>query len=221
MKKETLIELIRFFIFLAFACMLGSFLGNLLFDATRPEPVVVNVILKTSPDTDASVVIPYDEPSTSEPKAEPQMITGDFDILSSCGYTKEQLVYALSDGGRETMIPYVDSLLKAEETYGVNAFYLMCKFGLESGWASCMSGANNIGGWTNYDGSYRDFSSVDDCIMYISRNLVSQYSTSVGTRLEDVCGLYSPNDQYLTTLMGIMSDRQAKINEVMSGDLLL
>ena len=143
-----------------------------------------------------------------EPVIEPQAVSADFDILTPCGYTKEELESALSGDSYKHMLPHVDALLKAEETYGVNAFYLFCKFGFESGWGRYMSGANNIGGWTSSDGSYRDFESVEECIMHIAKALSTSYKDAVGSRLEDVCRRYCPTDEYLNTLMGIMIQRK-------------
>lgn len=145
---------------------------------------------------------------------EPQEISGEFDILTPCGYTKEELETALSSDSHKVMLPYVDALIEAEDTYGVNAFYLMCKLGLESGWGKYMAAENNIGGWTNNDGSYRSFDSVEDCILHIADRLSTTYKDDVGTSLSAVCGKYNPNPLYLDTLMQIMYERQNKIEGV-------
>lgn len=146
-----------------------------------------------------------------EERVEPQTIDREFDILQPCGYTADELALAVSDQYRSELLPYVDSFLEAEETYGVNAFYLLCKFGLESGWGKYMAAENNISGWTNADGSYRNFDSVDSCIMHVAKNLSTTYREAVGSKIDDVCARYCQNDGYLDTLLGIMRDREAVI----------
>lgn len=168
--------------------------------------VLMTVLLLTSFTTTTSV-IPTEESNAS------QDITCDFDILQPCGYTEEQLLYALSGDSYKEMRPYVGTLLEAEEESGVNAFYLMCKLGFESGWGKHTSGKNNIGGWKGSSGSYRDFASVEDCIFHISEQLSTTYKDAVGSRLEDVCQRYCPSDRYLKTLIEIMRGRQNKMNE--------
>lgn len=137
-----------------------------------------------------------------------QKIDEDFDILTSCGYTQAELEYAVSDHRRDKMLPYVDTLLEAEERYGVNALYLMSKLGLESGWCKYESGDNNIGGWTNIYGEFMDFESVDHCILYIAEKLSTSFKDDVGTRLEDVCSRYNTSDDYLDKIISIMQNRQ-------------
>lgn len=178
----------------------------------EPPQIVYNVYIsipeevpeETAEITPQAKTIPRDE----------QPITEDFDIFSACGYTAEELSTAVASESHSGMQPYISSLLKAEETYGVNAFYLLCKFGLESGWGQHMSGENNIGGWTTYDGGFKDFASVDECIMHIAKCLSTTYKDAVGGRLEDVCKRYCPDRGYLETLMQIMQEREAVMKGV-------
>lgn len=144
-----------------------------------------------------------------------QPITRDFDVFQPSNYTYEDLSLSLSKGSYRTMLPYVDTLIKAEELYGVNALYLMCKLGLESGWGKYTSGINNIGGWTTDSGSFMNFDSVEDCILHIAKNLSTRYRESVGGRLEDVCRRYCSDEGYIETLTGIMIDREAAMKEEM------
>lgn len=144
----------------------------------------------------------------------PQEIDSNFDILKPCGYSYEQLLYSVSDEYRYEMVKHIDTFLEAEKKYGVNAFYLMCKMGLESGWARYPSGENNLGGWTNSDGTYMDFESEEDCILYIAEKLSTEYKDISGSRLEDVCQRYCPNSGYSETLIDIMVGRKEKIEEL-------
>lgn len=140
-----------------------------------------------------------------------QEINADFDVMKPCGFSARELRYALSTESYKAMIPYVDTLVEAERTHGVNALYLLCTFGLESGWGKHHAAPNNIGGWTDTDGSYLPFDSVEECIMHIAEKISTEYREEVGSRLEDVCYRYCPLDGYLELLMDIMANRQEKI----------
>ena len=143
-----------------------------------------------------------------EEKAEPQEITLGFDILSDSGYETEDLVRMLSDDAHSGLLPYVDAIKRAEDEYGVNALYLTCKLGLESGWGKYETGTYNIAGWMNYDGTWRNFSSPEDCVMTVARNLATTYKDTVGTSLGAVCSRYSTNPEYSYVLMDIMEEMQ-------------
>jgi len=141
----------------------------------------------------------------------PQKINEDFDILKPCGYTQEQLEQAMQSESYKKMLPYVDTIMEAEKEYGVNALYLLCKLGFESGWGKHMAAKNNIGGWKNIYGEFKDFKSVENCIMYIAENLSTIFKDDVGTRLEDVCERYCPEEGYLEMLMEIMEECEQRI----------
>lgn len=211
MSPKEFFEYLRTFITIAFAVFVGCVLAIVATETEKPEPVIVNITIQVSDEKVPEVRV---EPESYIPEVQRQEISEDFDIFQPCGYTAEELEYALSDNNHKEMLPYVGTLLEAENTYGVNAFYLMCKFGLESGWARYESGENNIGGWTNKDGSYKDFNSVEDCIMHISKNLSTRYKETVGSRLGDVCKRYCPNEGYSEMLMGIMKERKNKIENM-------
>lgn len=155
--------------------------------------------------------MPDDEPMTLERVYTPQEINDEFDIFKPCCYTENELQIALGET-RDGLSPYICTFLEAEETNGVNAFYLMCKFGLESGWGKHTSGRNNIAGWRNGDGSYRDFESIDECIFYISERLEERYSDEDAS-LKDICRSYCSNDGYLEYLLDIMEDCKQRIEE--------
>lgn len=211
MKNDKLICSIMLAIFTVFT----GFYSHAAYAAvTMPQESQCKLPLASEISIVEIMTVEESEPIIEEPVIEPQAISADFDILTPCGYTKEQLESALTSDSHRHMLPHIDALLKAEETYGVNAFYLLCKFGFESGWGRYMSGANNIGGWTGSDGSYRDFDSVEECIMHIAKALSTSYKDAVGSRLEDVCRRYCPTDEYLNTLMGIMAQRKNAIEGI-------
>lgn len=154
----------------------------------------------------------YEEPIVEE-KYVQQVIDLDFDILQKSGYTRDELKQTLSSNNYKRMIPYLDTFIEAENEYGVNALYLMCQLGLESGWGKYRSGVNNIAGWTNGRGGYKNFDSVESCIMYVAYKLSTFYKNKVGTRLEDVCMLYCPNDGYADKVIRIMIERENEIKK--------
>ena len=144
---------------------------------------------------------------------EPQPIDINFDILKPCGYTEEELLWCVSDDNHSEMAKYIPFILKAEKKYGVNAFYLMCELGLESGWGKHLAGTNNLGGWMTKEGTYMDFDSGEECIFYIAEKLATDYKDITGTKLVDVCKRYSSNTDYAKVLMEIMEDCKEKIEE--------
>ncbi len=146
-------------------------------------------------------------------KIEPQQLNYSFDILKPCGYTKEELISCLNTENHQQFIPYVDSFIKAEENYGVNALYLMCKMGYESGWGRHMCGNNNIGGWSDNNGGWADFDSVDACVMQIAKCLSTTYKDAVGTNIVNVSRRYCPEQGYVDELLLIMQQRTDVINE--------
>lgn len=180
------------------------------------ERIVETIVIQAPEEETVEEIAVIEEVVVAQvlPEIEPQPISRDFDITQPCGYTADELRYMVSDDSRKAMLPYVDILLEAEEKYGVNAFYLLCKFGYESGWGKHMAASNNIGGWTNGQGGYRAFDSVEQCIFTIAENLSTVYVNAVGTRLEDVSRRYCPNEEYVSVLLQIMSGRAYALSEV-------
>ena len=184
----------------------------------EPEVVIIDnsklVLIMIDPEKANNAVHQRALPEEVIPKEErfiPQKINGDFDILKPSGYTREQLEYAMSGESYKRMLPYVDTIIKAESKYGVNSLYLLCKLGLESGWGKYMVTKNNIGGWMDIHGRFKKFESVDSCIMHIANSLSTIFKADVGTRLEDVCERYCPDDGYLEMLMEIMEECEYRI----------
>lgn len=241
MTKEQIMEYVKMAILVLIGIMVGALLQKVFGDEDkRSESVAIYITIPNSGNADAEIttkvgpednstnnsnILPEvtveledaemdEEKADSEENAETtshQAINRDFDILQPCGYTSDQLKSVLSDDAHKEMIPYVDSILEAERTHGVNALYLMCKLGIESGWGKYESGKNNIGGWTNNKGGFKDFNSVDECIMHIAKNLSTSYKEIVGTRLEDVCKRYCQDEGYTELLLEIMTDMEMEL----------
>lgn len=132
-------------------------------------------------------------------------------------YTLEEFEYVL-DGLRTGLKPYAWTILETGKYYGINPLYLLAKFGLESGWgtSSYFVEKNNIGGWRLYDGSFRSFESVEECIWFIAEGLLEYNNPDswkyTGPNLEDVAYRYCQDDGYAEVLVSIMDELQDEIN---------
>ena len=105
----------------------------------------------------------------------------------------------------------------AEETYGVNAIFLMGLTSLESGHgtSNIAINNNNIGGVRKGSGEYSSFSSWEGCISYIA-NLISKYYLKddatyfSGRSIWDVNENYCENsdwaDKIVSISKGLMSN---------------
>ena len=105
----------------------------------------------------------------------------------------------------------------AEETYGVNAIFLMGLTSLESGHgtSNIAINNNNIGGVRKGSGEYSSFSSWESCISYIA-NLISKYYLKddatyfSGRSIWDVNKNYCENsdwaDKIVSISKGLMSN---------------
>lgn len=180
------------------------------------EPVLLSNVQEKDVNRVEDVLL--EEPTVNEvieePEIDPQPISRDFNVFQPCGYSADELCYMLSEDTHQGLLPYVDTYLYAEEIYGVNAFYLICKTGYESGWGKYMADTNNIGGWTDGNGGFMSFDSVDECILHIAEKLSTEYRDAVGDRLEDVCWRYCPTSGYTEMVMQIMRERTAVIEEM-------
>ena len=241
MSKEQIVDYIKMIVLILFGVLMGVLLQRGLDDgnSNSTEAVAIYITIPSSTDASAEVSTKVGPDETAEKTSSvppevtvdlesvegtdepievktvsftPQPINRDFDILTPSGYTADQLVAILSDDSHKEMVPYVDAILEAEKTYGVNALYLLCKLGLESGWGKYESGENNIGGWTNNKGGFKDFASVDECVMHIAKALSGSYKDAVGTRLEDVCKRYCPDEGYTELLLEIMTDMEKELS---------
>lgn len=140
-----------------------------------------------------------------------QEIDKDFNIFVPSGYSSEELSYALTSENHKAFEPYLDTFVQAEKVYGVNALYLLSKLGYESGWGRYMAADNNVGGWTDGKGGFRDFDSVESCIMYIASKIATDYKIKVGYKLDDICSRYCPEEGYTDMVIQIMKERERAI----------
>lgn len=136
-------------------------------------------------------------------------------VLIPSGYTAEELAAGLNGALKE----YAWCFVKAEEETGVNAAFLASVAGLESGWASSglAVNRNNLFGWTA-GGSYMTFSSKEECIAYVAKNIKELYLTPGGRyfngyRICDINVRYNGRPIWESTVEGIMSQIVRKVEK--------
>ena len=148
---------------------------------------------------------------SSKRLTQPQPINWEFDISKTNEYTTEQLEEMFRGPYYDKIRPYINTFIAAEQMYGINAFFLMCLTGLESGWFKYISGENNIAGWTRNDGSFMDFGSIEECIMHVAAGIANNYIPRIGSNIGKVAYHYCYNEGYTQALLNIMCERVSSI----------
>ena len=144
---------------------------------------------------------------SSKRLTQPQPINWEFDISKTNEYTMEQLEEMFRGPYYDKIRPYINTFVAAEQKYGINAFFLMCLTGLESGWFKYTSGENNIAGWMRNDGSFMDFGSIEECIMHVAAGIANNYIPRIGSNIGKVTYRYCYNEGYTQALLNIMCER--------------
>ncbi len=92
------------------------------------------------------------------------------DVTKISGLSEEQFINILKNnkaykGKVKMYIPYAHDLILAERNHGVNAFYLIGVYSLESGWlgSNLAKECNNIGGVKFYNQTYGNGKKVTNC----------------------------------------------------------
>lgn len=148
---------------------------------------------------------------SSKRLTQPQPINWEFDISKTNEYTMEQLEEMFRGPYYNKIRPYINTFIAAEQMYGINAFFLMCLTGLESGWFKYTSGENNIAGWMRNDGSFMDFGSIEECIMHVAAGIANNYIPRIGSNIGKVTHHYCYNEGYTQALLNIMCERVSSI----------
>ena len=148
---------------------------------------------------------------SSKRLTQPQPINWEFDISKTNEYTMEQLEEMFRGPYYDKIRSYINTFAAAEQKYGINAFFLMCLTGLESGWFKYTSGENNIAGWTRNDGSFMDFGSIEECIMHVAAGIANNYIPRIGSNIGKVTHRYCYNEGYTQALLNIMCERVSSI----------
>ena len=148
---------------------------------------------------------------SSKRLTQPQPINWEFDISKTNEYTTEQLEEMFRGPYYDKIRPYINTFIAAEQIYGINAFFLMCLTGLESGWFKYTSGENNIAGWMRNDGSFMDFGSIEECIMHVAAGIMNNYIPRIGSNIGKVTHHYCYNEGYTQALLNIMYERVSSI----------
>ena len=148
---------------------------------------------------------------SSKRLTQPQPINWEFDISKTNEYTMEQLEEMFRGPYYDKIRPYINTFIAAEQKYGINAFFLMCLTGFESGWFKYTSGENNIAGWMRNDGSFMDFGSIEECIMHVAAGIANNYIPRIGSNIGKVAYHYCYNEGYTQALLNIMCERVSSI----------
>lgn len=104
------------------------------------------------------------------------------DLRGKSVHSEGELEIIVSGTGLEGL---GDTFFQAQETYGVNADFLIALCVVESGWgtSSLSDSKNNLGGYGAYQSSPSSaiaFDSKSDCIMEIARCISQEYLNSSG-----------------------------------------
>lgn len=162
------------------------------------------------------VIEPIYEEVIEEPIFEPpviQPINDSFDIMTPSNFTVDDISDALNTESHQGLLPFASAFVEAEDTYGINALYLMSTIGWESGWGKYHSNTNNIAGWKDPNtGGWRYFNSEYECIMTVAAEVSTLWVDSVGSSLGSITSRYCPSPGYGENIKLIMSERQNKIS---------
>lgn len=207
--------------------MLTLFIGHDMekYRNAKPEIVTVTEYVEVEVEKDCKqciervsrggdVEIPEEEPVVYDyiPSHNIQPIDWNFDVMTPSNFTVEELSKSLSNGPHQGLLHLASTFIEAEQTYGVNALYLMSTIGWESGWGRYRANTNNLAGWTRTDGpGFRAFDSEYECVMTVASGISSFYKNSVGTSLGAVTQKYCPDPGYTNNIITIMQEQQYKI----------
>ena len=175
-------------------------------EAPKIESSVMSVTLEKTIEHAETLKI-----ESSKRLTQPQPINWEFDISKTNEYTTEQLKEMFRGPYYDKIRPYINTFIAAEQMYGINAFFLMCLTGLESGWFKYTSGENNIAGWMRNDGSFMDFGSIEECIMHVAAGIANNYIPRIGSNIGKVTHRYCYNEGYTQALLNIMCERVSSI----------
>ena len=168
----------------------------------------VNTVKVSEVETNESVVKPRSEQEAEKSVEDPN------NLLEKSNLTRDD-AYRMLKGSKLQSVS--SHYIYAEETYGVNAIFLMGLTSLESGHgtSNIAINNNNIGGVRKGSGEYSSFSSWESCISYIA-NLISKYYLKddatyfSGRSIWDVNENYCENsdwaDKIVSISKGLMSN---------------
>lgn len=119
-------------------------------------------------------------------------------------------VAQLESALRHELKQYAADYIDAAQTYGIDVYFLCARDALESGWGRYTAASHNLGGWTDANGDYMEFGSVQGYIDFTARNISNMYLDPEGayyngTSLAAVNTRYNGSDFWLEEVEGIMS----------------
>lgn len=220
MKKHTYLH--YYFIFLTVMLSMMISAADVIIDEAEKEPTPIVFEEPIEPLWNRQLIVEKEvivyvekEPEPVEVAAEPvvyyqQPLDYSFDITVPSGYTVEDLERSLG-GIRQGMLSSLPAIVEAEQIYGINSLYLLATLGYESGWGSHESGLNNIAGWKNEYGGWKDFDSRYQCIMTVAEGLANDFVYDVGSDIKNITDRYTPDVGYVDLLLQIMGELQINI----------
>lgn len=112
-----------------------------------------------------------------------------------------------------------DILISSREQ-GIDPILVASIAALESGWNTSFAANeyNNLFGWTNNDGTYRQFDSKSECIDYVCQMLKEHYLTPDGKYFEgyeiaDICVHYNGQEEWTHAVEEIYSQIKQRIGQ--------
>ena len=128
----------------------------------------------------------------------------------------------LAKGLRYNLRSCAQYFVEAEKQYGVNAIFLASIAAHESGWgrSSLAINKNNLFGYKQAGGggTFREFESLEECILYVAQVLKNSYLTEGGkyyngTSVADVNVKYCSSEDWASQIDSIASSIVRRITE--------
>ena len=135
------------------------------------------------------------------------------DVTKISGLTEQEFINVLQNstaykGKAKIYIPYAKDLIRAEHVHGVNAFYLIGLYSLESGWlkSALTQQCNNIGGVRYYNQTYSGNKKVTQCLGYAGFDSIPEFIDFHATLLETKYLTPGASHYYGTSVADVAKD---------------
>lgn len=184
--------------------------------SVKEEPPITSceVSARSFEVSDASPVSPVSIPETMEVKTSTEQLEG---VLVPSGFTTEEL----SVGLLGELSKYSHCFIESEKATGINAIFLSSVAALESGWGSSNVAKkyNNLFGWTNTNGDYVYFNSIEDCITEVALKIKEYYLTPEGKyfngyEVSDINKSYNGRKEWEDEVLFIMECISKRVEKV-------
>ena len=169
-------------------------------------------------DETLTLEIALEEFKSQHSNCRPPIIYSYDNVLIPSNVTAEELVKGL----RYNLRSCAQYFVEAEKQYGINAIFLASIAAHESGWgrSSLAINKNNLFGYKQAGGggTFREFSSLEECILYVAQVLKNSYLTEGGkyyngTSVADVNVKYCSGTDWAPQIDSIANSIVNKIME--------